>query len=134
MPATLFTNAPALLKQILDVTVSVEGTYGRGIHAIEGLKAVPRRPGIAGQTAEPFQFTAREKDFVFKSSELVLDGENIEPAKGDWWRTTSEDGQIVYYDILPDAEGRCHVECDHSDKGILWRVHMKLNRYETPPA
>jgi hypothetical protein len=131
MAAVLLQRAATLLKSRLDATAGVAGDYMRGVDAKEGLVAIPRLPGIDGQQLNPGLLTSEEIDWVFTASEIVLNGTEIEPAKGDVWRIVRPDGMFAFYDVLPDAEGRCSMRSDHY--GILIRVHTKLNRVEMPP-
>jgi len=130
---TLLARAARWAKERLDATTSVAGTYGRGVHSLDGVKAVPRLPGVFDQAMDSGALlTAREVDFAFTATELVLDSQAIEPAKGDWWRWQRPDGMHAYYDVQPNETGRTYDVSDN--EGILWRVHMKLNRVEAPPV
>lgn len=126
-------TAVRLHKRRLDVVHGVSGTYGRGIEAKEGLVAVPRLPRMGTQDigAETL-LTAEELDWMFTADELVLDGEQVEPTKGDWWRWERSDGKFATYTAINDPDGRAYSPCDHL--GYLVRVHMHLTLVEAPPV
>jgi hypothetical protein len=129
----LLEQSVRLQKRRLDAVAGKSGAYGRGIEAKEGLVAIPRLPRLGTQDigAEAL-LTAEELDWMFTADELVLDGQQIEPAKGDWWRYQRSDGKFATYTAINDPDGRAYSHSDHF--GVLIRVHMHLTKVGAPPV
>ena len=133
MAQKLLERAARWAKDRFDASTSILVDYTRGVHSVEALKAIPRRPEFGGsEPTEGAQATALEMDFVIAAEDLVLDSVRVTPLKGDVIRYVRPDLQIAFYDVLPVADGRCYTISDN--EGILYRVHGKLNRIEAPPV
>lgn len=126
-----FREAARLAKRLIDPVSDTSGAYMRAPNAKEDIAAIRRGPLIDGQNLDPgILLTSIAVDWMFTHDDLVLNGVRVDPSEGDIWRIQRPDGYFEYYDVLPDAEGRCFIPIHD---GELIRVHTKLNRVEPPP-
>lgn len=67
---------------------------------------------------------ARVTDWRFKAADLMLEGEQVRPRRGDRIEYTTLAGESVTYEVLPVAGRECFRFTEGSESEL--RVHTKL--------
>src|SRR5690606_18779771 len=127
---TLLERAVKSLKVGLDATASVRVDYVRGTKSIESLKAIPGRTDFEQYTLDESVGTAKAFDWIVAEQDLFLEGKKIQPEPGDQVWFTLSNGKRAIYIAMATGTSRCFDVVDQL--GILYRVHTKLDRVETP--
>lgn len=122
---TTSTNAALHHFEALCKVAGHLGRYQRDGKEIDGVQAVRGRLTDDGQLVEELVTLDTDAVWLFRRSDLVLDGERITPKPGDHWLVVREGGQIEDFEVLPPSRGeRCWRPMDHEAMTI--RVFMKL--------
>lgn len=88
------------------------------------ITAVPARSRVSMTDESGLTVTGQERDFIILAADLVLDGEQVLPERGDRIEQTV-DGETTYtYEVMPIAGQKHYQPCD--DLGRLLRIHTKL--------
>lgn len=118
-------SAFTAIRQVAGTTV----TYVRGNSAVQ-LSSVVGRTDFRADDVDEVIAEYRSKDFCFKTCEMVLNGQQITPQRGDLIREEVDGGIVNVYEALrPDGGEQVWRYMDHD--GAMVRVHTKLREVQT---
>lgn len=121
--ARAFDNAVKGLHRAARASRGLAVMYSRGDDSA-AITAVPARSRVSMTDESGLTVTGQERDFIILAADLVLDGEQVLPERGDRIEQTV-DGETTYtYEVMPIAGQKHYQPCD--DQGRLLRIHTKL--------
>jgi hypothetical protein len=115
---TLIRLAVESLNASLKATAGETVTYRRGNQTIDGLIAVPANTRHDEYGAEEFNFSGREKDWIYWAADLWLDGLPLVPQRGDAIDWIDPQGVKHTYEVLPRTGDRVFRHTDPSQQQL----------------
>lgn len=120
MPDLLATGAAWLADKLL-AHAAQEVTYQRGAEAIKLQSTVGRREVLV-ETSVGLVERHEQWEFLVRTSDLVIAGVTVEPARGDRIKLVRA-GLTHVYEVMPLAGEDAFRPSDPF--GNLWRIHAK---------
>lgn len=120
-----FTRAISKAYATLTCSAGVDVTYQRGDEWVR-TRAVSGRTDFGVDEGFDVAHDYRSRDYIFRTCDLRLGGEPVQPQRGDEIRETVG-GEVRVYDVLSPGGGeQVWRYCDHG--GTALRVHTKLKQ------
>lgn len=122
LPSLLATSVKQHHAALLRVA-GVDAVYRRGVDVCE-LRLVPGNTDTAGRTVEDVAFLNTDSEWIAKREDLIIDGQQTVPIKGDAIEVKREDGSFDEYSVLkPTPEEECWRPSDQYN--VLIRIYAK---------
>lgn len=103
-----------------------------GADAIATLEAIPGRRDYLQFTSDEYAGTAESFDWICAEQDLIFNDAKKQPDDGWEIRLVLADERVAVYKVLPATGGKCFTVVDQL--GLMYRIHTKLDRIETPQA
>ena len=97
-------------------------TYARGEHSVE-VQAAVGRTEFEVDNGTGILEKVESRDFLIRTSDLVLGGQNVLPERGDRIRET-KDGLTYVYEVMAPGREPCWRYSDPYRRAL--RIHTKL--------